>query len=87
MKNNAGVGDKTTDSSATVKPGAENGAGIKKEVVSYSNTEVSWKITATIPAVGLDKCEIEDAFHRYIAVYMIQLNESKAIEDNWTSKW
>ncbi len=60
VTNTASVGDKTTSDSTTVKPGTENGAGVKKEVVSSSQKEVEWKITVTVPANGLNKCEVVD---------------------------
>ncbi len=60
VKNNASAGEYGTGDSVDVKPGEENGTGIDKTVVSYSAESIRWRVTITVPGIGMTPCEVKD---------------------------
>ena len=54
-----GVND---DEGVDVKPGDDSKVALKKEVEKISSTEVSWKITMTVPAGGLNQAVLTDIY-------------------------
>ncbi len=92
VTNEASDGSQKVKKESNVGPDEQQKAGVKKEAISVTSTEIIWKISLTVPANGLTQAHVEDTLPvsqgRYPEQYKdIYKDQSLKIENDENDKF